>query len=199
MASQIDIVNRAITKLGGARITSMNDNVKPARVMTALWDMVRREELRKNFWGFSIVRTTLPALGSAPSWGYLQQFQLPADFLRIVQVNDYFVSPSASDYITGDESAYAIEQDRILTNFPAPLKIKYVQDVTNAGIFDPLFCEAMASKLALEACEDLTQSNSKKASAADDYKQALRAAVAVNAIEQPPSPLADDSWMTARL
>lgn len=198
MASQIDIVNRAITKLGGARITSMNDNNKQARVMTALWDTVRQAELRKRFWSFALVRTTLPALATTPAWGFSFAYQLPPDFLRIVQVNDYFVDPNLLDYRNMDDSPYAIEGGNILTDFPAPLKIRYVADVTNPGDFDPLFVEAFASKLAYEGCEDLTQSNTKKDTAAKDYVAAVRDAAMTNAIEKPPQGFADDSWMLVR-
>lgn len=199
MASQTDICNRALTKVGATRITNINENSKSARVMSALWDTVRKAELRRRFWKFAIVRTTLPALSDKPSWGYNTAFQLPADFLRLVQVNDTFAVPAMTDYRDQDDSAYQIEGNQILTIFNAPLKIRYVQDVTDPGKFDALFVEALASKLAYEACEEITQSLSKRQQAAEDYKQAMRDATLAGAIERAPQGFPDDSWMLIRL
>jgi hypothetical protein len=199
VASQIDVVNRALTKLGAGRITSLTDNNKRAAVMQSLWDTVRQAELRRRWWKFSIERTTLALLASPPTWGFLGQFQLPADFLRMVQVNDTFAIPALSDYTTQDNSAWEIEGTAILTDFPAPLKIRYVADVTDPGRFDPLFVEVMACKLAYEACEELTNSSPKRQQMAQDYKDALGEATKANALERPPQGIADDSWMVIRL
>lgn len=199
MASQTDICNRALTKVGATRITNINENSKSARVMSVLWDTVRKAELRRRFWKFAIIRTALPALNEKPAWGYNTAFQLPADFLRLVQVNDTFAVPAMTDYRDQDDSAYQIEGNQILTIFNAPLKIRYVQDVTDPGKFDALFVEAIASKLAYEACEEITQSLSKRQQAVEDYKQAMRDATLAGAIERAPQGFPDDSWMLIRL
>jgi hypothetical protein len=199
MASQTEICNRALTKLGAARITSITDNSKGARAMNAVWDTVRKAELRKHIWQFATVRTTLPAVTPAPAWGYNTACQLPSDFLRLVQVNDTFAVPALTDYRDQDDSAYVIENNQLLTVFNAPLKIRYIQNVEEPGRFDPLFVEALASKLAYETCEEITQSTSKKQTAKDDYKDAIREATFTGAVERPPQGLPDDSWMLIRL
>jgi len=199
MASQIDICNRALTKLGAARITNILDNSKSARAMNALWDTVRQAELRARIWQFATVRTTLPAVSPAPAWGYNNAFQLPADFLRLVQVNDTFAVPGLTDYRDQDDSSYVIENNQILAVFNAPLKIRYIQNVTESGRFDPLFVEVMASKLAYEGAEEITQSLSKKNQAGQDYKDAVQLATRTGAVERIPQGFPDDSWMLIRL
>lgn len=199
MASQVEICNRALTKIGGARITSMADASKGARVMSALWDTVRRAELRKRFWSFALRRASLPSLGSAPDWGFALAYQLPSDFLRLMQVSDIYLAPGLADYREGDDSAYAIEGLTLATDFPAPLKLRYVADITDPGAFDALFVEALSSKLAYEACYDIAQSNQGREAAAQDYKLAVTEAARANAIEKPPQGFPDDSWMLGRL
>ncbi|CAB3644014.1 hypothetical protein [Trinickia soli] len=199
MASQTEVCNRALTKIGAARITGILDNSKGARVMNALWDTVRKAELRRKIWQFATVRTTLPAITPAPAWGYNNAFQLPSDFLRLVQVNDTFAVPGLTDYRDQDDSAYVIEGNQLLTVFNAPLKIRYIKDVPDTGVWDALFVEAIAAKLAYEACEEITQSNTKKQTAQQDYTAALRDAVATGAIERPPQGFPDDSWMLIRI
>lgn len=199
MASQIEICNRALTKLGAARITNILDNSKGARAMNALWDTARKAELRKHIWQFATARTTLPAVTPAPAWGFNTACQLPSDFLRLVQVNNTFAVPGLTDYRDQDDSAYVIENNQLLTVFNAPLKIRYIQDVTETGRFDPLFVEVLASKLAYEAAEEMMQSLSKKNQANDDYKAAIREATFTGAVERPPQGFPDDSWMLIRL
>lgn len=203
MASQVECCNRALTKLGAARITALTDNSKSARVMASLWDTVRRSELRRRNWGFAMSRDSLPASSTAPAWGFANAFPLPADFLRLAQVNDTFAVPSLTDYRQEDDSAWSIERVDdvvcICCDFDAPLKIRYVVDVTDPGQFDPLFVEALASKLAYEACYEITQSRQGLESAMQDYKDAIRDAARNNAIEKAPAGLPDDSWIMGRL
>ncbi|KAF7958212.1 hypothetical protein AWV80_01185 [Cupriavidus sp. UYMU48A] len=186
MASQTEICNRAVTKLGAARITSITENSKSARVMNALWDTVRKAELRRRIWTFATVRTTLPEVTPQPEWGYGHGYQKPSDCLRLLQIGQTFVVPALTDYRDQDDSAYQLEGNLILTDQNAPLKIRYIRDITDPGLFDALFVETMASKLAYEAAEEITQSLSKKQQAGEDYKQSLRDATATGAIERAP-------------
>lgn len=199
MASQVEICNRALIKLGANTITSISDNSKSARVLSALWDSVRRTELSKRYWNFAIARTSLAALATAPSWGFANAYQLPNDFLKLVQVSDLYVAPGLSDYRTGDESPYAIESRTLATDFAAPLKLRYIQDVTDTGSFDVQFIEVMASKLAYEACYAITQSRDGQRMANEDYQTALAEAARSNAVARPPAEIPDDSWVLGRL
>lgn len=199
MASQTDICNRALIKIGGAQLTSITDNVKSARVLSGLWDTVRKAELSRNFWNFALKRTSLAALSTAPDWGFGAQYQLPFDFLKLAQINDLFISPGLNDYRTSDDSPYAIEGSAVLTDFQAPLKIRYVMDVSDPGLFDALFCEMFASKLAYEGCYAITQSRDGQKFALEDYKIARKEAALSNAIARPPQGFPDDSWMLSRL
>lgn len=199
MASQVEICNYALSVLGAGAITSLSDSSESARVMTRFWDMARQSELRKHFWSFALKRDTLPALSTAPAWGFDTGFQLPSDYLRLIQINDTFAVPAQTDYRTQDDSAWVIESGVVMCNFGAPLKIRYVRDVTDPASFDPLFAEALGCRLAYLGCEKLTNSTSKQQVAQGRYTEAVRDAVRANAIERPPAGQMDDSWMVARL
>jgi hypothetical protein len=200
VASRVDIANLALTKLGSnTKITSFEDNSVAARAISGVYDLVRKAELRKRHWSFALKRAALPALADAPTWGFGYAYQLPTDYLRLMQVGEFLLTPALNSYVTGDASPYAIEGQTIATDFGAPLKIRYVADITDEGVFDALFVTALAARIAFETCEQITQSNQKKQIAASDYKEAIRDAAAVGAIEKPPAPIADDSWMVARL
>ena len=205
MASRVDVCNLALLKLGsGSKITSLTDNSIAARALNTCYDMVRKAELRANYWSFALKRTTLPAGATVPAWGYKMAFPLPADFLRIVQVNQFYLTPALLDYNTADASAFSIEVNSdgaksILCDYNAPLSIRYVFDVMDEVSFDALFNMSMAARLAYETCEQITNSNTKKQSIRQDYTDAIKQAVRTSAIEKPPALLGDDSWMITRL
>lgn len=199
MASQVEICNRALTKLGANRITSLSESNKQARALSACWDTVRKAELSRRYWNFALARTSVASLGTSPAWGFSHQYQLPNDYLKLVQVNDIYVAPGMVDYRQSDDSAWTVEGQAILCDFDAPLKLRYVKDITDTGLFHPLFVEVMACKLAYEICYEITQSRDGQRQAQEDYKLALKDAALSNAIERPPVGLADDSWMLGRL
>lgn len=199
MASKVEIANRALTKIGEARILSLSDDVEAARTIGSLWDIVRDAELRIRKWKFSVLRTSLAALATTPSWGYDYEYQLPAACLRILQVNDIYPGVSLSDYRSMDETEWRVEGRKILTNISAPLKIRYIARIEDTGQWDAAFTEAFACRLAAEVVERLTQSNTKKETAWSEYKQAISMAVRADAIESAPEPLPDSEWIIGRL
>jgi hypothetical protein len=199
MASQVEICNRAATKLGASRITSLSENSKTARALSSVYETVRKAELAKNHWNFALARRSLAALGATPDWGFVYQYQLPTDFLKITQVHDIFVAPGLVDYRQEDDSAYAIEGSMILTDFGAPLKIRYVRDITDPAAFDPLFVEMLAAKMAYEVCYEITQSRQGQDQAVNDYNMAAKSARLANAIARPPQGIADDAWVLGRI
>ena len=200
-ASDVAIANLALTKLGADRIIALTDNTKEAREVNAIYELERDNEIRAHFWKFATARTALPALTTPPAFGYNNAFQLPSDYLRVVAVGDF--APGAVDrwfYYTGtDNSEYQIEGQTIVTDFAAPLNLRYMRRITDPTQFDANFVEAFACKLAIELCETLTSSSSKKADCARSYQMAISNALRANAIEQPPEPQTSGTWLMARL
>lgn len=192
MASQVQIVNQALTKLGAARITSMEDGTNSARVMSAIYDIKRDAELAANPWTFAIKRAALPASTTAPAFGWAYAYPLPSDFLSLVQVGEDFTF-----YESDTGALFEVEGGSVLTDESSPLDVRYVYRVTNPGLYPALFVEALACRLAAEACEQITQNQSKSEAAWAQYKQALRQARRTNAIEQPPRLLPETGWVRA--
>lgn len=54
-----DICNRALQHVGARRIVTLQDNSKNASECAAVYDRVRKAELRRNCWGFSTRKTAL--------------------------------------------------------------------------------------------------------------------------------------------
>lgn len=199
MASQIEIVNLALTFLGDARILSIDDDTKPARESKAVYDNVRDALFGGYNWSFAKTRAQLSASASTPSFQFGYQYEMPTNCLRLLFIGDYYVGADLVDYRGSPVGEYEIEGRNILTDLGAPLNIKYIQRITDTSKYHPNFVMCLAAKLAYHLAEPLTQSNSKKGDAEVTFKRELNTAVRANAIELPPDRLADDDWVLSRL
>lgn len=199
MASVIQVANRALTKLGSARITSIDDDVKAARSIKSCFEDLRDDELRAHRWSFAIKRTSLAALSEAPAYGFTTQYALPADFLRVDMVADQYPATIMDNYIGTEDVDWVLEGGKLLTDFAAPLKLRYIAQITDPNAWDANFREALASRIAMEICEDLTQSDTKKQNAKEDYKRAIMQAIRTNSIERLPVMPPDDQWVIGRI
>lgn len=193
MASTVDIMNLALTKIGAAQISDPLQEDKSASVMSAIFDSCRDAELAAHPWSFAITRAQLPALTNAPSFDWARAFPLPVGnsaCLRLVEVGGRWVFTTRCD-------EFEVEGGAILTDMGSPLKVRYVQRLTNTGLFPPLFVQALACRLAAEGAESITQSIAKRQQAWSEYKEALQIAKRVNAIERPPQSVTPTTWELA--
>jgi hypothetical protein len=201
VASQTDIANDALTILGAAPINAITDQSNQARAINAVWNLERDSELRKHRWKFSIARGSLPALADQPASGpYTQWFELPAGCLRVLEIGDSYPGADLSDYRSGPTTDdYSIEGGKVLTNFPAPLSIRFIQQVTDPTQWDASFCSLFAARLAYVCCFRITSSGALQKEAMAAYKDALKEGIRANALESTPTFPADDTWVAARL
>lgn len=190
--SQVQIVNLALTKLGQNRVINITDDTETARTMNSLWDVARDTVFADHPWKFAIKRAELPALTSVPAFGWTKQYTIPEESLRIVQVADDWV------FYQPTVESFAIEDGKILTDMTAPLPVRYVRRLENTGLWPVLFARVVALQLAVDACERLTNSNTKLQAVAADYSEAVRAAKRQNAIERPPQAVVYSDWLNAR-
>lgn len=220
--SAVDIANRALQKLGDLTIRSFADNSKSARLASTSYDIIRRSELSKMVWNFALVRTSITYLVDThgnpivPSWGFGLTYQLPPDCVHVYQVSDIFNGLSLHEYRNQDVREFVIEGDKLLTNMtgnasfsnvvvtptpatPVPLPILYVADVTDTSKFHALFIEALACKLAMEWCETDTQSLPKRQKAEQEYNATITQARFINAVQNPPQPRPDNTWILSRV
>lgn len=189
MASEVEICNRALQKLGAKRITSLTEDSVNARSCNVAYNVVRDAELRAHPWSFAVRRAELAADVTAPLFGKQNAFPLPSDFLRLLPPDPE---------LNLNNIDWQIEGRSILTNDSAPLQIRYVAKITDPNTMDPTFREALSARLAWELCEELTQSNQKKGDARTDYTLAIREARRCGAIENIAAKPPEDEWVTVR-
>lgn len=184
--SVTSICNRALQHLGAQRILDITDVSRNGKACASAYDSVRRSELRKHPWRFAMKRDVLAPLATTPAFDFQYQFQMPADCLRIIKPRDPYLD-------------WEVEGRLILTNDTNTLQLRYIADVADPNTFDALFCEALALKMAEAMCEEITQSNTKKASIQAAYNDIIKEAKTTNAMETLPVEPNDDGYWIARL
>lgn len=189
MASQVDICNRALEKLGEDPIVSLSDELKQAQALKRVYSDSLAALLIEHPWHFAKKRAALPASATAPSWGWTYAYPVPTDFLRLTLIKD---GPDFS--LEADASG----SQAILCNTAAPLYILYTYNVTDAGRLTPHFVEAFSSKLAFDVCEDLAESNTKKDIIAQLFASDLAKAKRINGLQKSPDPMPAFSWLQSR-
>ena len=189
MASQTDICNIALQKLGAGKISNLSEDSRIARACNIAYTHCVEAELRAHPWRFAIQRASLAADATAPDWGKANAFELPSDFLRLL-------TPYPDDNY--NDIDYEIEGRKIYSNMDDPLYIRYVSQVTDTSLMDPTFREVVACRMAIQMCEDLTQSNAKAATVQAQYEKAIKEARRANAIESIAQVPPEDTWVTVR-
>ena len=182
----VDLCNSALQRVGAASILSLSDNSPEARACTIAYDSNRRDELRKHKWNFALARVILAPDSTAPVFDYDYQFTLPSDCLRVIRPN------------TADLD-WQVEGRKILTNDSDTLYLRYIYDVTDVTQWDASFYNVCAAALAVDICEKLTQSNTKKQLLQSEYQDAVKVARRMDAFEGGPEDAPEDGWWIARL
>lgn len=147
--SEVAIANMAATALDERFITSLDQGTTLATFVASQFGYVRDEMLRVYPWAFAKKRAALAADPVAPEFGYRYQYRLPADCLRLLPVR-------TGGRVDGAPVEYELESGFILTNEPAPLRVRYIRRVVVPTEFDALFARAMGMKLALLAAHRVT-------------------------------------------
>lgn len=159
--TETDICNMALSRLGEARIVSLSDSTTAGRLAALHYAPTRDAVLRSHRWNFALRRATLSEMAAAPAFGWAHQFHLPADWLRVCELN-------ASEEGLGRE--WKIEAGTLLTDAETA-QIVYVARVTEAEQFDPLFAQALALKLAAACTGVLRGSNAAVGDLLGEYER----------------------------
>jgi len=184
-ASSLIIANDALAILGATSIGSLSDSTKEARICNVQYDPCRKATLRLYPWSFAKKRVILdiPEV-VAPEFSFENAFNLPTDFLRVIEIDTQGAS-------------FQIEAGQVLTN-ASELNLRYVYNVTDTTLFDPLFDQALAHFLAWKICRHITQSDSLKAEIWKEFLAMTKLGRFVNSVENPAPALETLEWIEAR-
>ena len=189
--TQTSIINRALQLLGYqavASITQVGD--RGAKAMNRAYEPVKISLLTENYWAFSIKRASLAEDAVKPVHTKVYRYQLPGDYLMLAPEDQVADFQLANDWI--------IEGSHIVTNDSAPILIRYISNSITENMFHPLFSEAFSYSLAVNTCEELTQSNGKISTLVELYERQVSLAKKRNAIliAKPKAPVSP--WISKR-
>ncbi len=127
-------------------------------------------------------------------------FRLPSGFLREAPQDpkagavSYLGSPSGlgvDDWVLEGEWLISRDQNVIV--------LRFVADIADVTLMDPMFCEGLGARIGLEVCEPLTQSSAKLNTISQIYKTFMGDARAVNGIETGSTEPPLDDYISCRV
>lgn len=138
--SKVELINRALTKVGAAPITSLTDSTNNARIANRVYDSALRSILEECKWNFATKRLTLSSSADSVDWydtGETYVYQKPADLIKIHGTNY-------------EAATWRVEGEHIFSD-TAALGIRYVYFIDEPAKFPSAFAEALEDKL----CSDM--------------------------------------------
>lgn len=133
--SDTKICNVALGMAGISRIQSIDGQTTVEKDCRAIYDDARNDVLAVHDWPFARHFQELSQLSSTPLSGYSYAYQLPADNLRAIRLND----PKEHFEIIGDE---------LHCNVASGVVLRYTRLVTDAAKFTAAFTTLMQHRLA---------------------------------------------------
>lgn len=185
--SVVEIANRALEAIGADPITSLDDESKPARLCRRLYPQLRDEIIRNHPWNCAAARDALPALATAPAWGFAFAYELPVDCIRVWRVQGATV-----------DTDWRVEGRTIATNLPAPLRIEYGRRVEDPAQLDALLVSVIVARLAMELAMPVSDSQSMRQQMEREYRRLLREARGVDAQEGAAPRIEADEFLASR-
>lgn len=167
--SVLTICNIALSKLGEAPLSTLDANGSPAsRLCYMHYHPVRREVLCAARWSFAQKEVTLTSSEKDDTGLHSVPHTLPQDCLRVLAVN----SPC---WTLRGRSIFCPQTE---------LRVLYLADVEDPTLFEPLFIEALATRLASKLCIPLLSSITARKALTDEYNHiVLPQAAYVNAVQ----------------
>ncbi len=135
--------------------------------------------------------------GAAPA---ANVYRLPHGFLREATQNP---KQTGAGFLGGPThlaaTDWAYESDFFVSQEVDPISLRFCADMTDVRHFDPMFCEGLAARLAMEVCEPITQSDAKLAACSQAYGRTMGEARLVNSIETSAVEPPEDEYISVRM
>ena len=136
-------------------------------------------------WGFATKREVLAPDPDPPAFEFSYRHQLPADFVRVVELYQY-----DGDYRVENFGLYC-DSDTVY--------LRYIYDVKDLGTADPLFVDALEWLIAHKISRYLTESESVREEAWAGFRSVLPLAKFIQSTEHSQRYLEADDLIDARL
>lgn len=188
VATGVSICSNALLMLGAQTINDFADqlNLDRAKLCANLYPTVRDDMLRSHPWNCAIKRAVLAPDAVAPAFGYTHSFELPADFMRVLEVGT-----------NGSQIDYLVE-GRTIQADTTVLELRYVFRNEVENTWDAHLVKLVTLAMAAALAYPVTQSSALQQSFEQKLEMTLKRARAVDGQEDPPQTLGDERLLRAR-
>lgn len=159
MVSEVSICNQALSWLGEARISSLDDPGTTARRMRDNYPFIRDVVLEERDWTFAKARFT-SEVADAPEWGPGFLHPIPLDWLNVTRAYRDVSSEDPSNWI---QTEWYREEGNIVA-VDSFIYMRGLIRVTDTGKFSGMFTQALATRIAAELCMAFTQDKVRESS-----------------------------------
>ncbi|MCB2251793.1 hypothetical protein KTQ74_07805 [Pseudomonas chlororaphis] len=188
MATGVSICSNALLMLGAQTINDFADqvNLDRAKLCANLYPTIRDDLIRQHPWNCCIKRIVLAPDAEAPAFGYSHSFELPADFMRVLEVSE-----------SGIQIDYLVE-GRTIQADTTVLELRYVFRNESESTWDSSLVKLATLAMAAALAYPVTQSAAMQQTMEEKLEMSLRRARAVDGQEDPPQMLGDERLLASR-
>lgn len=181
--TSVQLCNIALLRVGGTRISSLNDQSENAIIANIVYDIVYENVLAKYKWQCSTLRVKLAQLNDSPVYEFNYQYQLPTSpkCLRI-----FSIYPKAD---------YKVENGKLLCNLNE-VYIRYAARITEAELSAHVAL-VISARLAIEFANRIAQDSGLKAQLWSEYRMFEREAKDIDGIGSEQDEEGEESWINA--
>lgn len=211
--NQTAICNLALLRIGiNKQLASINDADPAADALRVLWTPIIDSMLRERPWPFALRQVELAVADTEKMTGWYYAYAYPSNFIsvwRVVPAETSTTAPPLVYSVTRDlatnlpPTTYpfgigSLGAERIVFSNVNPAVAVGTYRVTDTGLFDSAFSDALAWRLAFECAPSLTKNTEARNTARTEYDLAVSMAFAASLNEPKPEDARDAEAIEAR-
>lgn len=140
MASETDVVNGGLLRIGEKRVSDITENSNAGRLALQFYETTRDAILSVHPWNFAIKIVQLAESTPTPVSKWDHRYALPGDVIRSLEINE-----SGIERLTSTRR-WEVQGKEILTN-ATEVFLQYIARITAIDLFHPMFREALEIEL----------------------------------------------------
>jgi len=171
MTTEIEIVNKALYRLGAKPVTSTNGLISgitetslQSELAVNSYAILRDAVLEDRPWTIAMNRVILNADASPPAFGYDQRFPVPSDCINVFRCDD-----GSGTYVI----KWVREGAFVFADNTSTLYMEYIARLTDTNQYSNMFINCLSLRLAQEWCLAITESNGLAQSLMQEYQAML--------------------------
>lgn len=153
MATEVQIVNIALSWLGQNSINALTDNQSEAKIMDANYATSRDKVLADHAWTFALRREVLAPVAAPTEFGAPNKFLIPSDVLRVQRV----YRPSTALQNEALQNARWVREGQFIVSNEAQVWAHFIFRETNSDRYPAPFVHALAARLAADTAMVFTE------------------------------------------